>query len=159
MCMYSRECGGPSLFSPSRETLLAKKVQVAAERGRRPRPRRDDYQPCAHGRPVCEPHAARRPSVLAHETRDGLSAHDSAPKRDHARRQLLDAARGVRPARVEVDVPRRTLERGAGLHVRWEDCGAQGVGRAELDGAHAGSDVVGIGLGGVVPLRAVAAAA
>ena len=142
--------GGISYFSPSREALLAK-VQIAAERGRRPRSRRDDHQACAHGRPIREPHAARRPSVLAHETRHGLSAHDSAPERDHARRQPLDAASGVCPARIQVDVPGSTLERGADLHVDWEDrrSAHRRATRAELDGAYADGDVVGIGLGRV----------
>ena len=137
----------PFFSSPSRHAFLAE-VQLA-KCTRYPRSTREHHHVRAHGRSVREPHARRRLSILADEARDGLPAHDSAPQRDHARSQLLDAACSVRPARVQVDVPGRAIKRNAGLDVRRKERGACGVAGTESDRANTGGDVIRICLGGV----------
>jgi hypothetical protein len=135
-------------LSPSRGTPLGE-VQVA-ERGCRPRPRSDDHQGRADGRPISKRHARRHPG-LPDETRDGLATDNLASQGDHARRQHFDAASSEGPARVQVEVPRDALERGASLDVVREDR-AHAIFGVELDRAHAESDVVGVCLRCVEPL-------
>jgi hypothetical protein len=129
------------LLSPSRGTPL-REVQVA-ERGRCPRPRSDDHQGRADGRPISKRHARRYPG-LSDETRDGLTTDDLASQGDHARRQHFDAASGEGPARVQVEVPRGAFERRASLDVVREDRAHAAISGVELDRAHAESDVVGV---------------